>query len=247
MKCKNCDNEFKGKFCDNCGQSSSIQRINWKYLKGSIADDVFQINHGFLYTAKTLLLRPGKSLNNFFLGKRKSFYKPFAFLLISTTIFLLSTRLFGNKTFIDEFLDGIQIALNGQNNSVANFRLLDFLKTNQTLIFFLTVPLFSIASFISYKKSGFNFSEHLILKLYITGEQLLIYAIFSFFINQDSELVFIPLILSFLYNIYVYNQFFHSINWIKRNLKFILTYFIYNILVVIALFILVVLSTTKIV
>jgi hypothetical protein len=242
VNCKNCSNEFKGNFCNNCGQSSNVQRINQKYLKNSIADDVFQINHGFLYTSKILLLRPGQSLNDFFLGKRKNFYKPFAFLLISISIYLLSTKLFGNQTFVDEFLGGIRVGLISRSDVSADFRALDFFKKNQTIIFLFAVPLFTIASFMSYRKSRYNFSEHLILNLYITGEQLLIYSLFSFFIDQDSELIFIPLILGFLFNIYVYNQFFNKINWFMRNLKFVVAYFIYCALVIITLFIILIMT-----
>ncbi|MBZ9621143.1 DUF3667 domain-containing protein [Psychroflexus lacisalsi] len=244
MTCKNCNSEFEGKFCNYCGQSAAVQRINWRYLSNSIADNVFQINHGFLYTAKTLLISPGKSLNKFFLGKRKNFYNPFAFLLISTTLFLLSTELFGNKTFFDEAVSGIRITFNSRQDIIADLRILDLIIRNQTIIFLFIAPLFSIASFLSFRKSSYNFSEHLILNLYITGEQLLIYSLFSFFIDQNSELVVVPLVLGFLYNLYVYNQFFKSTNWLKRNLKFVFTYFTYILLMIISMVIFVLLTVS---
>ena len=244
MTCKNCNNKFEGKFCNNCGQKYNVQRINWKYLRNSIADDFFQINHGFLYTAKILLVRPGQSLKDFFLGKRKRFYKPFAFLLISTTIFLLSTKLLGTKTIIDDFVSGNREALSERQSILADFRILDFLANNQTFVFIFIVPLFSIASFITFRKYKFNLSEHLILNLYITGEQLLIYSLFCFITDRDSLLTVIPLILGFLYNLYVYNKFFNEINWLRRNLKFILTYFFYVALLIIAFIILMKITTT---
>lgn len=242
MICKNCNNEFENKFCNHCGQSSTIQRINWKYLSNSIVDNVFQINHGFLYTVKTLLIRPGESLKNFFSGKRQRFYKPFAFLLISTTIFLLSIKLIGNETFIDDFVNGFRDSANRNPNEPANFRVFDFLTNNQTYVFLFIVPLFSIASFISFRKFKYNLPEHLILNLYVTGEQLLIYSLFSFIKDRDSLLTALPLILGFLYNLYVYNRFFNELNWLKRNLKLIITYVIYFVMLNIALMILTIMS-----
>jgi len=245
MICKNCKNEFEGEFCKYCGQSSKVERINWKYLSNSIADSVFQINHGFLYTTKKLLLSPGKSLKDFFLGKRIRFYKPFAFLLISTTIFLLSTELIGNETFIDDFFNGFRNASDDNPNKPANFKIFDFFVRNQTYLFLLIVPLFSVASFIPFRKYKYNFSEHLILNLYITGEQLLIYSLFSFIKDRDSLFTIVPLVLGFLYNLYVYNQLFSEVNWLNRNLKFTLTYFIYLLLLNIALMILVIITTAN--
>lgn len=231
MKCKNCTNEFDNKFCNYCGQRASVERINWKYLVNSIANDIFQINHGFLYTAKILLLKPGKSLKDFFNGKRKDFYKPLAFLLISSTIFLLATKLIGNETFVDDFVSGFKNASNDRTNKIANYPLFDFLTINQTYVFLLIVPLFSIASLFPYRKSKYNFSEYLILNLYITGEQLLIYSIFSFVKDRESLIIIVPIILGFLYNFYVYNSFFKELNWLNRSLKFMLTYIIYLILI----------------
>mgnify|MGYP001078525480 CR=1 FL=1 len=245
MTCKNCNNEFNRKFCNNCGQSSKVQRINSKYLRNSIADDFFQINHGFLYTAKNLLVRPGKSLKEFFSGERKNFYKPFAFLLISTTIFLFSTRLIGNKTFIDDFTGGIRLALSEKKDIIADFSVLDFITNNQTFIFVFIVPLFSTASFIAFRKAKLNFSEHLVLNLYITGEQLLIYSLFSFITDRDSLLTVLPLVLGFLFNLYVYNRFFNEINWLKRNFRFISTYFIYVIFISIFLMTLIIITTAN--
>jgi hypothetical protein len=246
MTCKNCDNEFEGKYCNRCGQSSSVQRISWRYIRSSIANEVFQINHGFLYTIKTLLIKPGQNIRDFFLGKRKDFYKPFAFLLISTTIFFLSTSLLGNKTFIDEFIDGIRAALNDETNLSADFRLLDFLRNNQSIIILFTVPLFSFASVISFRKSKYNLPEHLILNFYITGIQFLIYSIFSFFIDQDSNLVFGPLVLGLLYNVFVYNQLFNEIEWLKRSFNILLTYLLYIILMFISFVVLVLISLANI-
>jgi hypothetical protein len=243
MTCKNCSNEFEGNFCNNCGQSSIEQRISWKYLSSSITNDVFQFNHGFLFTAKSLLIKPGQYLKDFFLGKRKGIYKPFAFLLITATIYLVSTGLIGNNTFFDEFIDGVRQALTDKTNSAANLRILDFLEYNQTIIILFTVPLFSIASILSYRKYQYNLPEHLILNSYITGIQLLIYSIFSFFIDQDSELIFIPLILGLLYVLFVYNQFFSEIKWLKRNLKLIVAFLVYFILVIIAFIVLLIITT----
>lgn len=32
MICKNCEQQFQGSFCNNCGQKSNVKRINFAYL-----------------------------------------------------------------------------------------------------------------------------------------------------------------------------------------------------------------------
>lgn len=231
MVCKNCNNNFTGNFCNVCGQSAKVDRINWKYLINSIFEGVLQINKGFLYTAKSLLLSPAKSLKDFFTGKRKKFFKPFSFLLVCGTIYLISSKLFGNVTFIDDFVTGVKNGAKDYPDESINLTLLDFFANNQTYILLATVPLFSIASFLLFRKSKYNFSEHLIFNLYITGEQILLYAIFSFITDRVGIVIILPIILGFLYNLWVYNTFFNQIGWLKRNLNLLVTYIIYLILI----------------
>ncbi len=233
MECKNCSNKFEGNFCNNCGQSAKVDRINWKYLVNSISESVLQIDRGFLYTAKILLLRPKKSLNDFFAGKRKRLSKPFTFLLVSAAILLISTKIIGSETFVDDFLNGYNAGFEGEPKDKLNLKLTEFLTKNQTYIFLFTVPIFSIASFLSFRKHKYNFSEHLILNLFITGEQLLIYSIFSFI--KDRDLAMLPLTLGVAYNIYVYNVLFDKISRVKRNFNLFITYILYLILIFLAL------------
>ncbi|WP_460190107.1 DUF3667 domain-containing protein [Urechidicola sp. KH5] len=245
MICKNCNNKFEGEFCNQCGQSSKVERISWNYLSKSIIDSIFQINYGFLFTVKTLLLSPGKSLNDFFLGKRKKFYKPFAFLLISSSVFLISTKFIGNDTFVDDFVNGFRNGVNENLKNSVELKTLDFLTKNQTYVFLIIAPLFSLASFLAFKKNKYNFSEHLILNLYITGEQLLIYSLFSFIKDRNSLLAMIPLILGIFYNLYVYNRLFYEFSWLNKNLKLILTYLIYLILLIITLIVILIITTVN--
>ncbi len=233
MECKNCGNKFEGNFCNNCGQSAKVDRINWKYLVNSISENVLQIDKGFFYTAKILLLHPQKSLTDFFVGKRKRFFKPFAFLLISATILLILTKIVGSETFVDDFLNGYNAGFQDDPKESLNAKLTEFFTKNQTYIFLLSVPIFSIASFLSFHKYKYNFSEHLILNLFITGEQLLIYSIFSFI--KDRDLAVLPLILGIAYNVYVYNVLFYKISLLKRNFNLFITYTLYLVLIFLSL------------
>lgn len=51
MKCKNCSHEFDGRYCNACGQEIA-GRINLKHIWTQIADDIFNIDKGLIYTIK---------------------------------------------------------------------------------------------------------------------------------------------------------------------------------------------------
>ena len=91
MICKNCDHDFDGDYCNNCGQKSTVQNINFKFLIDEISNTVFQVNRGLFFTVKELFVRPGHSIREFLNGKRKQHFKPLAFVLVVSTIYVLVT------------------------------------------------------------------------------------------------------------------------------------------------------------
>lgn len=69
MICKNCKNTFEGNFCNRCGQSSKVRKINFRYVLDEVPNSIFQIDRGFLFTVKELFTRPGHSIREFIKGK----------------------------------------------------------------------------------------------------------------------------------------------------------------------------------
>ena len=39
--CKNCEQDLQGNFCQNCGQKSTVQKINYNYLINEVSESVF--------------------------------------------------------------------------------------------------------------------------------------------------------------------------------------------------------------
>ncbi len=162
MICKNCGHKFEGNFCSNCGQDSEVDKINAKYIIKEILHSIFELDKGFFYTVKELFRRPGHSIRDYLQGKRKNHYKPILFVIITATIYLLSTLITGEKTFLGDFLYG---AISGFNDKefkpVSNA--LTWGANNYTYITLILMPFFSFASFVSFRKAGYNYFEHLII------------------------------------------------------------------------------------
>jgi hypothetical protein len=236
MTCKNCKNSFEGNFCNNCGQSFKVKRINSKYLIDEIPNNVFQINRGIIFTIKELFTRPGHSIREFIKGKRKSHYKPLAFLLITSTIYALSAHLFDRNTFWVEFISGLKVPMKElDDNSLLNT--LNFISKNQTYITVSILPLFSLASYVAFIKSKYNYFEHLIINFYVAGQQFIIYFILSFIFVQDNFLEIIPVVIGIIYNYWTYNQLFENNKNIKNIILITLSYLLYILQLLIFIFI----------
>lgn len=233
MICKNCGHHFSGNYCSNCGQKSNIKKIDYNYLIHELPSSIFQINRGFLFTVLKLATRPGHSVREFLDGKRKNYFKPVPFLFLTSTIYIFFNYLIANDTFMDDFIAGIKLSELNNNNSLKWF------SDNKTYLVLAIIPLFSVASYLAFLKSKYNYVEHLVLNFYTTGQQMLIYLMFSFISMRDSSLTLIPLSLGMLFNIWSYAQFFSSITILKRIIRIAFTYLIFSTIVMMGLFVLV--------
>ena len=237
MICKNCEQSFEGHFCNNCGQNSKVQKISFRFLVEDILNSALQVNRGILFTIKELTIRPGHSIRDFLEGKRKHHFKPIAFVLLLSTIYVLFTYLTGTKTYLISLIEGMinSLSKNGYPATV-----LKSLGKNHAYLTLVLLPIFSFASYLSFIKAKYNYFEHLIINLYIAGQQMVIYLIFAIMyhsINSESYyLQIIPFILSFLFTFWTFIQFFQSKKMIAKIFLSLLTYFIYIILFTVLIF-----------
>ncbi|MBO3100287.1 DUF3667 domain-containing protein [Gelidibacter pelagius] len=232
MICKNCEQNINGNFCSNCGQKSKVRRVDFKYLLEEIPNSIFQINRGFLFTLKELFIRPGHCIREFLEGKRKNHFKPLAFIIFTSTLYVISHYFLGNQTFIDDAISGFKAGGKVENSSI-----IDWISKNQTYVILLLVPFFSLASYLAFLKSKYNYFEHLVLNIYITGQQMFIYFIFSFIFDRNGLLILLPLLLGMAFNFWAYFQFFSKKNTFKKVFLILLTYIIFAIIIFIGVFI----------
>lgn len=232
MICKNCGNSFEENYCNHCGQKAGVSRIDAKYVRNEIPNSIFQLDRGFLFTLKELFLRPGHSIRDFLQGKRKLHYKPFAYLIVTFTLYSLSAYLMERGTYIDDLLFGFKIRMadSGQSTDVP---ILDWISKNQVYVTLLILPVFSLASYLAFIRSSYNYFEHLVLNLYITGQQMVIYLLLVFVFFTDNALAGIPTLVGFLYSLWVYHQFFDRKRTLVKLGLIALAYLIFAFIVLI--------------
>jgi len=239
MDCKNCGKLVEGKYCSNCGQDSKTSRITIPNFLSDISESVFQINKGLFFTTKELFLRPGNSIREYLSGKRKNHFKPIAYLLLLSTVYFLITKITNQNTWIDDGLIGWMEGSTG-NSEIELPKIVTWFVNNYAYSTLLLLPIFSLASYLSFYKSGENYLEHIVINSYITGFQALIYSFFALVkYATESEVVdAFPLFFAVGYTFWVFSQIFSDQSRVKNILSSFLTYFLYLVLGLVILFIL---------
>lgn len=226
MTCKNCQAPTSGAYCAACGQQTHIHRITMGHLGHEVTHALTHADKGFLLLIKELLTRPGVVAREYLAGKRKKYFNPFTFLVITSALY----------AFIS-YKSGYSIAMVAPDSAASNRspyyqEVMEVVVQNgKLLMLILIVPLFAILSWLFSIRSRFNLSENFVLQAFVVGQ-----------INVVRVLIFIPAFLiapaTIRWNIYVYealfalyltvtyHQFFQN-KWIFAFLKAIVVYFLF--------------------
>jgi hypothetical protein len=210
MNCLNCNAEASGSFCYQCGQKTSTSRFSFQHIfKNDIASKYYSfVKNPAFYTLKELATRPGDSIREYLLGKRVNHMNYMSlFLLLS-----------GIGIFIDQYthfsLADVTTDDEAGKKILANY--FNFVRDNPKTYIAITIPIVSIFTYLLFKKSKFNFSEHLILNIYKASGLLVLTKIVSLFSFITSNLTFLKAISQmteigvFAYSFWFVYQFFYD-------------------------------------
>ena len=169
--CKNCGAAVDNEYCPVCGQKTSTSRFTMKHLAHDFIHGFYHVDHGIFFTAKELLVNPGKMLRDYLSGHRVRYFNPFTFILLvgSLGAFLL-LKIKWQSYFIDIGLFSSKaVDQEVWNSSLKHysFRLLG------------SILLYSLITKSFYYKKKYNFSENLIANTFLRGELSIIIFIFS--------------------------------------------------------------------
>lgn len=90
ITCKNCGNNFTGKFCNLCGEKVYTEKD--KSVKHILGEGLHFITHfegNFFNTLKAIFNRPGQLSLDYCNGVRKKYFKPLSFFLMLVILYLL--------------------------------------------------------------------------------------------------------------------------------------------------------------
>ena len=172
--CKNCNNHFRGNFCNTCGQSADTHRISIHYLWHDIQHGLLHFDKGVLFTAKELLVRPGNAIREFIEGKRVKYFRPVSLVLILAGLYGFLAHYYQ----LNMLAGNVQITSDSAQQmaalQVALGRASEWFSQHYSLVALGELPVFALGTFIAFRKWGYNFAEHLIISSFLTAQRILL-------------------------------------------------------------------------
>lgn len=183
MICKNCAAIVETKFCPECGQKAELHRISIGHLLHDVIHAVTHADKGFLLLVKQLLIHPGTIAKEYVEGKRKKYFNPLTFLVISSAILAYLSHKTG-------YLDSLSMGSNRAGGGEMSLLWKETFQVSRTagkeLTLILMGPLFAFITWMLFLRSKYNYAENFVLHSYLLGEAALV-----------RSFIFIPLHLAF--------------------------------------------------
>ncbi|CAM1343976.1 DUF3667 domain-containing protein [Tenacibaculum amylolyticum] len=219
--CKNCGTEVTGNYCSHCGQRTTVDQVTFKEAFHDFYSALFSIDGPFVNTLKLLFVNPGKLFRDFLYGKRKKYYKPISFFILTTVVFVLIRTLFNS----DPMAGMAKVDLNSEELNTLSYKAGKFMSNNINNILFVFV--FTCAMFLKlffYKK--YRFIEFLVVSFYLLSFYTIITTVSIPILKTiDFQYRALPLMLMSIYVAYAMSSFIKGTK-IKIIGKAILAYFL---------------------
>ena len=194
-------------------------RLKKEYVRLNLKEVLFQVALYFItffhksifFTAWQLTIKPGKVCRRYVSGLRNFLFNPVEYLVIMcflVIIFNLRYHFFENSyDYLKVYLDLLP--------DVGDF-LLSFFKYVEkytTITNIIAIPVFSIVSYALFIDKNYNFTEVVVMNIYVAAQQMLFLIIFTPVLEYSYGLkngLLMPLygITSIIYNIWAYIGFF---------------------------------------
>jgi hypothetical protein len=207
--CLNCNEPIIGTFCHQCGQKATTHRFSIAhFFTHDLVHGFFHVDKGILFTIKCLFTNPGKHFKGYIEGKRMQYFNYITLLLLIIALI----------HFLGEFssFKAADIMEGPSAKYMNEFEV--FYKKNPKLVGLGFVPIYALFSFLFFRFTKLNFTEHLVLNAYKTaGEFILtipLSVLFAFYHNMAvyKTLFLVMSAISFLYGIWFYYSFFSQYN-----------------------------------
>lgn len=214
--CLNCSNPVTENFCGSCGQKTTVHRYSFKhFIEHDLIHGIWHVDNGILFTIRELFTRPGHSVRGFINGKRVGYFSFVTLLLL----------ILGISFFLGEYAQ-VKISDLMPESSKESMNVIEEFtqKKYPKITLLLTIPFYSVFSFLWFRKSKLNLTEHFVLNSYKTVAESLIELLFlivTIFYTNIKVLTIIYSFISFftfVYAFWFYKQFFSGYDYSKKSL-----------------------------
>ena len=182
--CANCDFllNTEHKFCSHCGQKTHLHRLSWHDVTHDAIHYFTHADKGIFHLLIQLVTKTGAVAREFVAGKRKKYFPPFNFFLIVAAIyvflFTLSTKPSTTSDVLKEHPELSRIPDAAKRANVTSIyeragKARVFMNKHSNGVAMLALPLIAGIFWFFYRKAGYNYVEHLVANMYMTGFVLL--------------------------------------------------------------------------
>lgn len=99
LHCNNCGASLEDTYCSGCGQRASVHKVTLRETFEDLSSTLFSLEAPLFFTLKMLISKPGLLFRSYLSGKRKSYYKPITFFILSTVVFVLLRTLLDDDPY----------------------------------------------------------------------------------------------------------------------------------------------------
>lgn len=195
--CANCDQEIiQGQcFCPQCGQKTHLHRLSWHDITHDAIHYFTHADKGIFHLLIQLITKTGTVAREYVQGKRKKYFPPFNFFLIVAAIyvfvFTVNTKSNAPKDVLKDHPELSRIEDQKKRENVVHIyersaKAMAFMKKHSNSVAMLALPLLAALFWLLYRRAGYNYIEHLVANMYMSGFTLLC-----------QVLIFVPLSLLF--------------------------------------------------
>jgi hypothetical protein len=235
VNCKNCKQHYKGRFCNNCGQSAETHEINFHFLWHDIQHGLIHFDKGLVYTIKELFTRPGYTIREFIEGQRVKHFKPISLVLVLAGIYGFFTHYFDISPII-------QISVDTEEQKVINVKeITDWISSHHAFTTLILLPFTSLGTYWAFKKEKYNFIQHIVINSFLSGLHIILRLLFLpllFLFDKENgkTILTIPDIIGAAFTIWALYQFFDYLPKKTRIWKIILSYIYLGLMFVLSIF-----------
>jgi hypothetical protein len=158
-QCRNCEAPLVDgqTFCARCGQKHETHRLTLGSIGHDVMHALFHVDHSIFALLKGLLLRPGRVARDYVEGRRKRYFGPFGFVVITAGLATLFVAITGAQWFAPITDSEAQAILTRHIN----------------LVVLLQTPVLTTLCLLLFWKQRLHFAEHMVLVAYTAGVRML--------------------------------------------------------------------------
>jgi hypothetical protein len=228
-QCRNCEFDFSGAFCPNCGQRDVDLERPIFGLVGDLLKETFEVDGRLAVTLRTLFLNPGKLTSEFLAGRRRTYTSPLRlYLAISISFFILAAWAAGSGLLLESGQDpGFDAAVQAR-----------FLSDDLPRLMFVLLPVFALLLKTVYRER--LYFDHLIFSLHLHSAAYVVFALVLPLEEPAGEQI-IPLLLQLTFFLYFLVYFVVALRRVYRSswpavaLKSTAVLFVYGIVLSVAI------------